>query len=323
MRRTMWAGLACLAMLVPPAAAKTPPPKDAAASTPEGRPFVEASMVLAPRTVGDWTLVSANDYPGDPASGAAFRYQHRDHPDVRVDLFVYLVGRLLGEDVDKGLDQQIAIVRQGIEQGVRQGSYDAATFEAPVPAWLPPPADPAAEGAVEGAGEGDVDPAPTNAGADAGAGDDAAVAAAIAAVMARDATRDRRVPGRKLAIEMGWNLTPVSSRGYVYYRGLYYFKGRVSASHVSLPTPALDALAEEAMAALVPAIRVASTGGCHGSTVLVDPDAAPAEGVSQLLGGLLASQARAEAENCTATLDDAVPEGFHGIRLDYPAHFWR
>ena len=332
MRKTMLACFAGLAMAALPALAKTPPPKTptdapraaaaregatagdaAAADAPQAaRPFVEASLVLAPRQVGPWTLVSANDYPGDPASGAGFRYAHRDHPDVRVDLFVYLVGRLVGEDVDKELDAQIQVVRQGVEQGVAQGSYDSAAFEAPVPAWLPPPA-------TDVAGV-DID---VDADADADADPDAkAIEAALLEVLAQDEAKDRRIPGRKLALELGWNLTPVSSRGYVYYRGLYFYKGRVSASHVTMPTAALDAFADEAMAALVPAFRVNSTGGCAASTIYVDSKADAAEASRQLVAGALAAQARAEAERCAPVLEDEVPEGFRAVRLDYPSEFW-
>lgn len=264
----------------------TPPPED-----PGERPFIEASRVLAPRQVGAWRLVQARDFEGRPDAGVGLRYEHADHPDVRVDLFVYPAGRV---DAATELDRGIADVRGDIETGVTSGNYARADFDAPVDFPIPRPSP---------------DPAPP--GRDPGA---TALEAALAAERAGWTT----IPGRKFRVVLEWSLAEVESRAYLFYRGLFLYKGRISASRVTMPGEALDALADEAMATLVPAIRVDSTGGCHAQTVVHDP----ASGAEALAVALAHAQRRAQEERCGPALDEAVPEGHHVLRLDFPASLW-
>lgn len=272
-----------------------PPPGD-----PGERPFIAASRVLAPHQVGAWRLVQARGFEGRPDAGVGLRYEHADHPDVRVDLFVYPAGRV---DAATELDRGIAGMRGDIEAGVTSGNYARADFDAPVDFPIPrPPPDPAPPGRDPGA---------------APAGATAPVAAPEAAPAAGHAGW-ATLPGRKFRVVLAWNLAEVESRAYLFYRGLFLYKGRISASRVTMPGEALDALADEAMAALVPAIRVDSTGGCHAQTVVHDP----ASGAEALAVALAHAQRRAQEERCGPALDEAVPEGHHVMRLDFPASLW-
>ena len=93
MTRPLIAALVCLFLV---ACATTPAPRDDVAPSPAKakRAFVESSLVLVPESVGDFALDSATDYPGHPEWGVGIRYANPDFPDVRVDLYVYPIGRV-------------------------------------------------------------------------------------------------------------------------------------------------------------------------------------------------------------------------------------
>lgn len=294
------------------------------------RPFIEQSLVLAPENAGDWRLARANDYPGNPGAGVALNYVHAGHPDVRLDLFVYPIGRLGPAEAERALAGEIDVVRQQLQQMAADGRYESPRFEDPVVIWLPPP--PRTDDRTGEAGAADAHagaqavPSPDDADASAAEPVDTAgqagTEAALEGLLARDAARDRRIPGRKLSIQLGREGQPLTSRAYVFYRGLYFYKGRITASHQAIAPGVLDALADQAMETLVPAVRVNSTGGCSHRVVAVDPEADESTLAQDLLAGLLEAQARAEREHCLPTLDETVPAGWRAVRLVYPPDAW-
>lgn len=271
-------------------------PKAEAKETP-ARPFIERSLVIAPEQVGKFKLYSMNDYPGDPSSGIQVRYQHEDFPNVRVDLFVYPAGR-----VDRGplLDRAMGEMRQSLEYAVEKGSYSNLTIGKTGEfdlrrvdsdgSLMPPDAKPAAE-------TEDLD-------------------AVLAAVSNQ---QDYRV-GRQLEARLTMGNEAMDSRGYLFYRGLYLVKGRISAPAISLPGESFERFTQLAMATLVPAISTRSTGGCFSNEILVDADDANAG--ENLAKQLVVAAARQEHEQCAASLEETVPAGHRAMPLVYPPGSW-
>ena len=319
-----------LLLAAPPLAGAETPAEETRADAPK-RPFVEQSLVLAPEAAGEWTLAKANDYEGNPGAGVGLNYVHAGHPGVRLDLFVYPIGRLTPDEAGRALDGEIATLRQQLMQMAAEGTYESPRFDEPLTVSLALPAPAEATDVTVETGAGSPAAEGQGSAIDAGtpsAGEAADPAAhpnldeALLELLAQDEARDRRLPGRKLSIQLGRDGQPLTSRAYVYYHGLFLYKGRITASHQVIAPGVLDALADQAMETLVPLVRVNSTGGCHESVVHVDASADADAAALQMVSGLLASQARAERENCGPTLDETVPAGIRALRLVFPPEAW-
>lgn len=309
MNRLLTAAFACLALV---GCATTPAQRDEVATSaePAARAFMESSLVLVPETVGEFRLVSSNDYPGHPEWGAGMRYAHPDFPDVLVDLYVFPVGRT---DSGDALDSGMAQFRGELSAMTDQGRYTDLAYGDETAFNL---ASIGADGRVES-----PDPSPGKGPDEAAAppDDEQEILAAIAGV---EASLDPAV-GRKLPLRFARDGEPLDSVAYLFYRGLYLYKGRVSTSARAMPQDSFDRFANHAMARLVPAVAVRSTGGCHQTTISVNPDASPEQMQTQLMLGAAESLARSENEGCAERLDPTVPSGHRGIRLEFPPSMWR
>ncbi|MCX7033220.1 MAG: hypothetical protein NT046_04505 [Arenimonas sp.] len=263
------------------------------------RPFIERSLVIAPEQVGKFKLYSMNDYPGQPGAGIQVRYQHEDFPDVRVDLFVYPAGRV---ERAEALDSAMRDLRQSLEYAVEKGSYSNLEFgrdgefdlrrvdsdgslRAPEEKAAPDPDKP------------DLD-------------------AVLAAVSNKE---DYRV-GRLLEARLSMGDEAMESHGYLFYRGLYLVKGRISATALTLPGESFVRFTQLAMATLVPAVTTRSTGSCFKKEILVDPDAEDAS--ENLAKQLVVSLARDKQEQCAEIMDETIPAGHRAMPLIYPAGSW-
>ena len=293
------------------ACATAPTPREAANPSPQtpARPFIERSLVIAPETVGGFRLTNMNDYPGRPDSGVGLRYAHPDFPDVRVDLFVYPMGRAPHDDALRGGMDQLrgelaAIVEQGRYAKLEYGQETAFDLDAVSADGEQAAAPPAPAPTVEPESD---DP------------DEQAILALVAGTeAAMDTSRGLRLP-----LRFEHDGAPVDSLAFLFYRGLYLYKGRISTSPQAMPADSFDRFANHAMATLMPAVQVRSTGGCAGSTIFLDPDAGPEQMQKQLLRGVTESVAREKAENCAAELDTTVPPGHRALELAYPPEMWR
>lgn len=116
---------------------------------------------------------------------------------------------------------------------------------------------------------------------------------------------------------------PMDSLIFMFHRGLFLTKGRVSVLPTDLPGESFDRLANHAMATIVPAIEVRSTGACSSLTVEVDPALEGEPLQAQLMDRLMESQRQAEEENCTPPLDETLPAGKRGQLLVFPPEIWR
>ncbi|XQA67534.1 hypothetical protein ACM9XC_09485 [Xanthomonas sacchari] len=281
----LWPILATCA--APAAAAAAAPP----AATP-ARPFVEISYVVAPDTVGDFSLRSSKYDPAAKAAGAGFLYVLKDHPELTINVFVYPAGQ---KESARAIADGMAGFRADLAAAVSGGTYaelhelGAQRFEL---------------GIV-------VEPAPKAASAL-----DKALVAAIAEA--------QRVPGEKLRMELRFDPedAPARSNGYLFYKQLYYFKVRVSAAAQDIGPDAFDTLADQAARALVPAIQVTNVGGCATPTIQIDPNGKPEQAALQLVRQSTLYQ----GFNCSKSAADAGIDRAAGnaavIEIAYDAGDW-
>lgn len=129
--------------------------------------------------------------------------------------------------------------------------------------------------------------------------------------------------GRRQALRYVRKEGPMDSLIFMFHRGLFLHKGRLSALPKQVPQENFDRFANHAMATLVPAIEVRSAGGCAKREIFIDP-ALDAEAMQkQLLEAVFRSAREAEEENCSPALDESVPEGMRGQLLVFPPQMWR
>jgi hypothetical protein len=278
-------------------------PADEAADGPAAgaRPFIERSLVLAPEQAGEFALQKANDYPGQPQSGVGLRYVHPDFPEVRLDLFVYPAGRL---DRDTVVADAMTGLRASIEDAAKQGAYTDLVFGE----------ETAFDLARVDREDGSLRPTASDARGDK-AKKESTLAQLLGAVPESVEGRGRRLP-----MSLRFQGEAQNSLAFLFYRGLYLYKGRVSASPQHVTDENFQRLANLAMLALVPAVQVRSTGACHDRQLVVDvaDDASTREFGQQLMETV----ARATSENCAETLDETVPEGYRALPLQFDAAMW-
>ena len=287
-----------LAMLSPAAMASDAPAAPA-------RPFIERSLVLAPERVGDLALVAMQDYPGNPAAGVGIRYQHPEFMGVRLDLFVYPAGRV---DQDALLEQGMAGVTREIEGQAAKGRYTDLAFDPIRDFDL---RQVATDGSLEPEGEGEVE-------VDAAESESWIQGFLLEYAGAADADT-----GRLMDVRLSIDGRPHHSRAFLFYRGLYLYKGRITASIREMPGENFERFSQHAMAQLVPAIEVRNTGGCSDQVIHVDPDANSDEGQAAFQRAVIEASIQATQENCRATLDENVPEGMRAVPLAFDPAMWR
>lgn len=129
--------------------------------------------------------------------------------------------------------------------------------------------------------------------------------------------------GRRQALRYVRKEGPMDSLIFMFHRGLFLTKGRLSALPEQLPQENFDRFANHAMATLVPAIEVRSTGGCSSHSIYVDPKLEDDAMQAQLLAGVERTARLQKEENCADKLDTTLPEGMRGQVLVFPPEMWR
>ena len=267
------------------------------------RPFIERSLVLAPERVGDLALVAMQDYPGNPAAGVGIRYQHPEFLGVRLDLFVYPAGRV---DQDALLEQGMAGVTREIEGQADKGRYTDLAFDPIRDFDL---RQVATDGSLEPEGESDVDAAEPE--------------AWIEGFLLEYAGAADADTGRLMDVRLSIDGQAYHSRAFLFYRGLYLYKGRITTPIREMPGETFERFSQHAMAQLVPAIEVRNTGGCSDQVIHVDPDAGSEEAQAAFQRAVVEASMQATSENCRATLDETVPEGMRAVPLAFDPAMWR
>lgn len=267
----------------------------------DARPFIEETRVVAPGRVGDFELEGSRYDPARKDAGVAFRYRLPAHPEMRIDLFVYPAGLMPEQDaIAAGMTPFLAT----FEEGVRQKYYDRfellerTSFEI-APQAVPPTS------ASKPASKDDALPAQTEA-----PGDDTDGIASLLSALDPPPIRGERLDLR-YRMQMGFDEpVPVRSRGYLFYRQLYYFKGRLTATEAAIGQADFDALTDRAMRELIPAIRAHNIGACAEQRITLGADivdANPADGaLDAAIGRVLAeSFTQMDQRNCHRTRADA------------------
>lgn len=328
--------MVCLALCLSlPAYGKGKAADDDATTQPEdaGRAFIERSLVLVPEQAGAFRLGKANDYPDRPDLGVGMRYVHPDFPAVRLDLFVYPIGRV---GRDQALAHVLSGVREGVDAGVAQGVYANVVMGeetvldlrgvAEDGSLLPEAgATPAVE-PVDAVASSDTTARTDEHGPAADPQADATEPSLNDVLEAMGGDIDEKTDwrlGRQLAMHLDYHGEPQDSLAFAFYRGLYLYKGRISASPVDVPAESLQRLGRHAMTVLLPALQVRNAGSCSKQEIEIDARLEGDALTKQLAEGLFTTQALAEAENCEETLDETVPEGYRGLALEFDPAVWR
>lgn len=287
------------------------------------QPFIERTLVVAPLRVGDFVLEGSRFDPDNRFAGVSLRYFLPGHEAVRVDLFVYPHGQ---NDVEAALDQGMGDFHSTLQSAQQAGYYrdlqvaDAREFDIPLPSpdrEAPETPDPTGAAPARAPASGGADPREVE----------------RARMLAELLVADRRVDGR--VIELAYDSPgqadgewlPMHSRGYLFYRHLYFFKGRISAAGSRIDRAAFDALADRAMHELVPAVQAYNIGSCGDTSIQVDTSLPENEMGDMLMRQLVAAQVRSEASNCHRQLDDAglaaLAKDAEVVEVGYTTGDWR
>src|SRR5690606_10034114 len=142
----------------------------------------------------------------------------------------------------------------------------------------------------------------------------------------------RHVDGR--VIELGYDAPgaggndwfAMRSRGYLLYRQLHFFKGRISAAESRIGLDEFTALADRAMRELVPAVQAYNVGGCGDTTIRVDSDLEEQALGEALMRQLVAAEIGSAARNCHRTPDEealaALAQDAEIVTIDYAPEDW-
>lgn len=273
---------------------------DKAEAAKPSRPFISESIILVPERLGPWTLQETQGFVGQPELGYALKYEHDEHPMLVTTLYVYPAGRI---DTDSALDWQIGEVRRAIEHVVANGSFENLRFRKTRHFDQPLPVD---------------DPIREQ----AKAVEEASVSMLNHGKRLR-ASVPETIPGRMLSVRLERGGERYESRGYVLYRSLYFYKGRLTAPGDAVKARQMDRLGEELMRLALSRITVDSTGSCGDSVINLDPNAGGEEVAERLMAGVLGVSLRHEIERCRDKLDVTVPEGYQALHLEYRPEHWK
>lgn len=287
------------------ALAATPADAKKRASTEESRTFIERTRIAAPKRVGEFLLDETEYDPRQKAAGAALRYTLPDHPELRIDLFVYPAGEMPQQTA---LKQGMATFRESLGAAVKAGFYSDLQAGEPTTFEIPP-----ADGTTDGTTSGQADEAPA----------DPELAAMITAALGPKPIAGERIDLQyRMPVETRGEPVPMRSRGYLFYRQLYYVKSRISAAQSQIDQPTFDALSDRAMRELVPAVMISNVGSCAKNTISVDPNQSGENAMMlQLLGGLAA----ADEKRCFDSVEEAAkdePGDAAIVVIDYEPSDW-
>lgn len=287
-----------LGAVVAPAAAKEAAKRSKDADA--GQPFIAETRIVAPRRVGDFALEQTRYDDKNKHAGVALRYAHADHPEIRIDLFVYPAGDI---PIERALESELKHLRESLQSGVKLGYFSdlrelgvddfpirpepaAATEDTPQPR---PAGDASLPRDVRHEAHFEMNPAETVPAADAAA----------------------PLPGKRLRLhymfadpESG-ERHPMRSRGYLAYRQLYYFKARITAAESQIDEATFSAVADRAMRTLALAVQAHNIGACGGKTIVLGPDVSKdADALADaLLQAVLADTDAPNTNNCRLRLD--------------------
>lgn len=196
------------------------------------RAFVEETRIAAPRRIGQFALDGTYFDEKQKFAGASLRYALASHPEVRFDLFFYPAGEL---PEDKAMTSGMEGFKTSLDRGAQAGLFRNVDIvdKTPFELALPQPED-------------------------------------------QKAPKPGPLHGQRLELRYEMHLedtgqyVPIHSHGYLFFNDLYYIKGRFSAADSRIDAASFDALADQAIRELVPAIVISNVGACANVTITID-----------------------------------------------------
>lgn len=293
--------VAALTIATQPVAAKKHKNKDGT------QPFIVETRIAAPKRVGEFELESTYYDPATKHAGASLRYLLPDHPEIRFDLFVYPAGDMPHDTaMTSGMKDFVA----SFDAGVQMKYYadlkivDTVDFEI-----APRTETPVRQEETKAAPESEAD-------------------AIIAAALAPKPISSKRIKLRyTMRMDETGEMVPMRSRGYLFYKQLYYFKGRISVAESRMDQATFETLSDRAMRELVPAVQASNIGGCASVEIVVDKETATKGGGT--IGDLLMQMAGESLDgihrNCHETRAEAKasePKQAEIITIEYDPDDW-
>ena len=281
----------------------------------ETQPFIVETRISAPKRVGEFVLEQSDYDPAAKYAGASFRYLLPQYPEIRFDLFVYPAGEM---PADAALKAGMKNFVESFDAGVKMKYYtdleiiDTIAFDI-----LPKGFSPAAQ---------DKDSAVST---DVSGKTDVRRDAVLDAALAPKPLAGKRIDLHyKLNMEETGDMVPMRSRGYLFYKQLYFFKGRISVAESRMDQTTYETLSDRAMRELVPAVRATNIGGCARSAISFtgdDLDRDKDELMMQIIGTLTSKT----AHNCHASIEDARriqtdldEDNAEVVTIEYDAKDW-
>jgi hypothetical protein len=287
-----------------PVAAKSRKDKDAV------QPFIVETRIAAPKRVGEFELESTYYDPATKHTGASLRYLLPDHPEIRFDLFVYPAGDM---PHDTAMTSGMKNFVDSFDAGVKMKYYadlkiiDTVDFEI-----MPETETPVRQE--------DEPTAKTNPESEA----DAIIEAALAPKSISGKRIDLRYTMR---MDETGETVPMRSRGYLFYRQLYYFKGRISVAESRVDQATFDTLSDRAMRELVPAVQASNIGGCAKTEIVIGGKALDGgkAGIDALMSQMIGQMADSNGKHCFADRAHATasePDKAEIITIEYDPDDW-
>lgn len=294
-----------------PAAAKERKDKDKE----DTQPFVAETRISAPKRIGEFVLEQSDYNPAVKYAGASFRYLLPQHPEIRFDLFVYPAGDM---PPDAALKAGMKAFVESFDAGVKMKYYNDLEIVGTIDFDIAPEIGAPVPGQKQ-------DAAPAKAMSEA----DARRAAIAESTLGPKPLAGKRIDLRyRLNMEETGDMIPMRSRGYLFYKQLYFFKGRISVAESQMDRATYETLSDRAMRELVPVLRATNIGGCARTAIGInseDLDKDQDALVEELLTRFVARASR----NCHTSIADArkVEASFDGenaevVTIEYDAKDW-
>lgn len=298
-----------LAVAAQPADAKGRKDKDPT------QPFIVETRISAPKRIGEFVLEQSAYDPAAKYAGASFRYLLPQHPEIRFDLFVYPAGDM---QADAALEAGMKHFVESFDAGVQLKYYNDLDIVDTVAFDIAPKGDASKPERKKNAASAETM-------SEADARRDAVLDAALAPKPLAGKRIDLHY---KLNMEETGDMVPMRSRGYLFYKQLYFFKGRISVAESRMGQATYETLSDRAMRELVPAVRATNIGGCARSAISLtenDLDRDKEELMMQIIGTLTSKS----AHNCHASIEDARriqtdldEDNAEVVTIEYDAKDW-
>ena len=279
------------------------------------QPFIVETRISAPKRVGEFVLEQSGYDPAAKYAGASFRYLLPQYPEIRFDLFVYPAGEM---PADAALKAGMKNFVESFDAGVKMKYYndleivDTVAFEI-----LPKHFEPAAQDKKNATSTDDSSEA------------DARSDAAFLAALAPKPLAGKRIDLRyKFNMEDTGDMVPMRSRGYLFYKQLYFFKGRISVAESRMDQATYETLSDRAMRELVPALRATNIGGCARKPVALSLDELHRNKDDLMMQVLGALTSKTDL-NCYVSIEDAQriqtdldEKNAEVVTIEYDAKDW-